>query len=188
MPELKEMNPFMSSVGTICKDDNSGEARVFVQEGTPPFEFYWQSQQGEFFPQENDVLIIDSFSSISGLIPGIYLVEIVDDMGCVIEDSIEVKSNPNLCLQFAKVFSPNGDGINDFWKIQNIHLYPQAIVSIYNSEGSQVFRRRNYLNAEENAFNGKIKNGSSLPSGNYFYIIDLVNGDEVFKGSLALIR
>ena len=61
-------------------------------------------------------------------------------------------------------------------------------MSVYNSEGSQVFRRRNYLNGEENAFSGKNKNGTYLPSGNYFYIIDLVNGDEVFKGTLAIIR
>ena len=188
IPELEEMNSFMSSIGTICKDDNSGEARVFIQEGTPPFTFNWQSQEGEIFSQQNDVLIIDSFSSISGLLPGIYFVEIIDDMGCITEDSIEVKSNPSICLNYSKVFSPNGDGINDFWEIQNIHLYPEAIVSVYNAEGSQVFRRRNYLNGEENAFSGKNKNGTYLPSGNYFYIIDLVNGDEVFKGTLAIIR
>ena len=35
------MNPFMSSVSVICKDDNSGEARVFVTEGTTPFQFQW---------------------------------------------------------------------------------------------------------------------------------------------------
>ena len=29
----------MSSVGVICKDDYSGEARVFIEEATPPFIF-----------------------------------------------------------------------------------------------------------------------------------------------------
>ena len=29
----------MSSTGVICKDDNSGSARVFVAQGTPPFDF-----------------------------------------------------------------------------------------------------------------------------------------------------
>ena len=78
------MNSFMSSVGAICKDDNSGEARVFVQEGTPPFVFDWQIK-GEILSQENDILVIDSFSSISGLTPGLYSVEITDDMGCLIK-------------------------------------------------------------------------------------------------------
>ena len=119
--EVYEMNPFMSSVGTICKDDNSGEARVFVQEGTPPFIFNWRIA-GEFSYQQNDVFVIDSFSSIHGLIPGIYLVEIIDDMNCIIRDSIEVKSNPDICLKIYKAFSPNDDDVHEFWEIENIHL------------------------------------------------------------------
>ncbi len=184
---VTEMNPFMSSEGVICKDDNSGEARVFVQEGTPPFVFNWIIG-GEFFSQENDVLVIDSFSSISGLYPGLYTVEITDDMGCVIRDSIEVKSNPNICLKIYKAFSPNDDDIHEFWEIENIHLYPQAIVSVYNRNGREVFRRRNYTNSETDAFGGKDINDQPLPSSTYYYIIDLVNGDDVFKGTVTIVR
>ena len=185
--EINAMNPFMSSVGTICKDDNSGEARVFVQEGTPPFIFNW-GLEGEVFYQEDDVLVIDSFSSISGLFPGIYLVEITDDMGCVIKDSIEVKSNPNICLTIYKAFSPNDDDIHEFWAIENIHLYPEAVVSVYDRNGTQVFRRRNYINSEDDAFGGKSVDDQPLPSGTYYYVIDLENGDDVFKGPVTIVR
>ena len=179
------MNPFMSSVGVICKDDNSGEARVFVQEGTPPFTFNWGE---DVFSQENDVLVVDSFSSINGLFPGVYSVEITDDMGCVIKDSIEVKSNPNICLTIYKAFSPNDDDIHEFWEIENIHLYPDAVVSVYDRNGREVFRRRNYINTENVAFGGKDANGQPFPSGTYYYIIDLDNGDDVFKGALTIVR
>lgn len=185
--ELNAMNSFMSSVGAICKDDNSGEARVFVQEGTPPFTFNW-GREGEEFYQEDDVLVIDSFSSIGGLFPGVYLVEIIDDMGCAIKDSIEVKSNPNTCLTIYKVFSPNDDDIHEFWEIENIHLYPEAVVSVYDRNGSQVFRRRNYINSEDDAFGGKGVNDQPLPSGTYYYVIDLENGDDVFKGPVTIVR
>ena len=184
--QVKEMNPFMSSVGAICKDDNSGQARVFIQEGTPPFIFNWGG--GDFSSQENDVLIIDSFSSISGLVPGFYTVEIIDDMGCSIKDSIEVKSNPNICLMVYKAFSPNDDNIHEFWEIENIHLYPEALVSVYDRNGTQVFRRRNYINSEEDAFGGKDVNNQPLPSGTYYYVIDLENGDDIFKGTVTIVR
>ena len=187
LTQVNEMNPFMSSVGVICKDDNSGEARVFVQEGTPPFVFNWEIG-GHSFSQENDVLLIDSFSSISGLIPGIYKVEIIDDMGCVVKDSIEVKSNPEICLMVYKAFSPNDDDIHEFWEIENIHLYTEAIVSVYDRNGTQVFRRRNYINSEDDAFGGKDVNNQPLPSGTYYYVIDLENGDDVFKGTVTLVR
>ena len=175
------MNPFMSSVGVICKDDNSGEARVFVQEGTPPFSFQWST----------DSLITidhDSFSSIYDLFPGEYYVKITDAMGCVTRDTIEVKSNPNICITVYKVFSPNDDDIHEFWEIENIHLYPEALVLVYDRNGRQVFRRRNYINAEDVAFGGKDENGQPLPSGTYYYVINLENEDEVFKGVLTIVR
>ena len=187
VPVVNPMTSFMSSVAVICKDDNSGEARVFVQEGTPPFVFNWEIG-GALFSQEDDILVIDSFSSISGLFPGVYAVEIIDDMGCIIKDSIEVKSNPNICLTIYKAFSPNDDATHEFWEIENIHLYPEAVVSVYDRNGRQVFRRRNYINSEEIAFGGKDINDQPLPSATYYYVIDLENGDDVFKGTLTIVR
>ena len=35
--EKEEAKTFMSSVGVICKDDYSGEARVFIEQGIPPY-------------------------------------------------------------------------------------------------------------------------------------------------------
>ena len=182
---VQEMNPFMSAVGVICKDDNSGEARVFVQEGTPPFTFNW-GEDG--FSQENDALVVDSFSSISGLSPGVYSVEVTDYMGCVIKDSIEVKSNPSICITVYKAFSPNDDYMHEFWEIENIELYPEALVTVYDRAGKEVYRRRNYINAEDHAFGGKDQEGSTRPSGTYYYIIDLENEDAVFKGALTIVR
>ena len=180
LPELKEMSPFMSLVGVICKDDNSGEARVFIEGGTPPFTFNWGG--------DTPLIVDESSSVISELSPGTYSVEIIDDMGCFVKDSIEVKSNPNICLTIYKAFSPNDDDTHEFWEITNINLYPSAVVSVYDRNGRQVFRRRNYINAETEAFGGKDKMGQPLPSGTYYYLIDLDNGDDVFKGTVTLVR
>jgi gliding motility-associated-like protein len=177
---LITMNTFMSFVGVICKDDNSGQARVFVEGGTPPYIFSWDNQ----IEAIND----GSSSEISGLFPAIYSLEVKDDMGCIIRDSIEIKSNPNICLTIYKAFSPNDDYTNEFWKIDNIHLYPKAVISVYDRNGREVFRRRNYINSEEYAFGGKDMNDQPLPSATYYYVIDLANGDDVFKGVLTIVR
>ena len=180
LTEVNEMNSFMSLVGVICKDDNSGEARVFVDQGTPPFIFNWGD--------DINLMLHESSSVISGLFPGVYSVEITDDMGCIINDSIEIKSNPDICLTIYKVFSPNDDNIHEFWEIENIHLYPEVVVSVYDRNGRQVFRRRNYTNSEEGAFGGKDINDQPLPSATYYYVIDLENGDDVFKGAVTIVR
>ena len=103
-------------------------------------------------------------------------------------DSIEVASNANNCLNIYKVFSPNDDDTNEFWEIENIDLYPKAIISVYSRDGREVYRRRNYVNIENIAFAGKNKNGQPLPSGVYYYIISLENEDEVLKGTVSIIR
>jgi len=178
---VESMNSFMSSVGVVCKDDDRGEARVFVQEGTAPFLFQWSTDS-------TIAIEHDSFSSIYDLFPGEYYVKITDAMGCITRDTIEVKSNPAICITVYKVFSPNDDDIHEFWEIENIQLYPQALVLVYDRNGRQVFRRRNYINAEDVAFGGKDLNGQPLPSGTYYYVIDLENEDEVFKGVLTIVR
>jgi gliding motility-associated-like protein len=177
----QEMNSFMSSVGVICKDDYSGSARVFVTEGTPPFHFQWSTDS-------SIIIEHDSFSVIESLVPGEYRVKITDDMGCITRDTIDVKSNSAICIFPYKVFSPNDDNIHEFWEIENIHLYPEALVEVYDRTGKQVYRRRNYINAEEHAFGGKDQQAATLPSGTYYYIIDLENEDVVFKGALTIVR
>jgi len=178
---VQEMNTFMTSVSVICKDDNSGLARVFVTNGTPPFEFQWSTDSFS-------VIEHDSFSVLEALMPGEYRVKITDDMGCVTRDTVEVKSNPAICITVYKVFSPNDDDTHEFWEIENINLYPEALVQVYDRTGRRVYRRRNYINAEEHAFGGKDQEGRTLPSGTYYYVIDLENGDTVFKGALTIVR
>ena len=62
------------------------------------------------------------------------------------------------------------------------------MILVYDRNGRQVFRRRNYENAEDVAFGGKDLSGQPLPSGAYYYVIDLENEDEVFKGVLTIVR
>ena len=106
----------MSSTGAICKDDENGDARVFVTNGSPPFEYRWSNEI--VFYDENS-----SASRIDMLSPGFYSVQITDAYGCKLIDSIEVKSNPKKCIKFYKVFSPNDDIYNPIWNIENIEMY-----------------------------------------------------------------
>ena len=39
IPIKNSIGSYMSSTGAICKDDENGDARVFVTNGSPPFEY-----------------------------------------------------------------------------------------------------------------------------------------------------
>ena len=74
------------------------------------------------------------------------------------------------------------------WNIENIEMYPNAVIEIYSRSGEQVFRRRNYQNSFELGFSGNDKNGDPLPSATYYYIIDLSNEDQILKGAITIVR
>jgi len=71
--------------------------------------------------------------------------------------------------------TPNGDGINDRWYIQDIDTYPQTEITVYNRLGVKVFSHKgNYQNNWDGTFNGK-----PLPSAPYFYQLDLDQNGEI---------
>ncbi|MDB5273624.1 MAG: hypothetical protein JWO58_1991 [Chitinophagaceae bacterium] len=68
-------------------------------------------------------------------------------------------------------FSPNGDGLNDVWKINGIERYPDNKVSIVNFMGVPVYEASHYNN-EDVVWDGH-GGGQSLPDGTYYYSIQI---------------
>ncbi len=88
--------------------------------------------------------------------------------------------------------SANKDGMNDYFLIENIQLYPNNRVTIFNRWGTKVFDTKEY-DSKGNVFDGRsdgsgtLKKGERLPSGTYFYILNYEvqdsNGSKVKKKS-----
>ncbi|MDT0607858.1 gliding motility-associated C-terminal domain-containing protein, partial [Croceitalea rosinachiae] len=74
------------------------------------------------------------------------------------------------------ILTPDGDGVNDSFRIENIELFSNTSVEIINRWGAPVFKTENYDN-NSNAFEGIANTGTSLnkgnvlPAGVYFYVI-----------------
>lgn len=110
-----------------------------------------------------------------------YQLRVESTAGCVAADEVLVTVLKN--IEVPNVFSPNGDGINDTWKISYLASYPGASVEVYNRYGQLVFRSIGY----SKEWNGEY-NGSVLPMGTYYWIIDPKNGRPRMNGSVTLIR
>ena len=81
-------------------------------------------------------------------------------------------------------FTPNGDGINDYWEIKNIELFPKADLRIFDSSKKLVYESIGY----EKPWEGELE-GSLLPPGEYTY--ELILNDEKEEdrsGSVFLFR
>ena len=65
-------------------------------------------------------------------------------------------------------FSPNGDGVNDYFTIQGIEAFPNNRLLIFNRWGNEVYNVEGYLNDWDGTWN----NRKLLPDGTYFYVLE----------------
>ena len=93
-----------------------------------------------------------------------------------------------------EVLTPDNDGVNDFFRIENIESFPNNTVQIYNRWGIVVYEMSGYDNST-NVFTGTsdgratISTDSELPVGVYFYVIKFNNnGDNLSKSGYLYIN
>lgn len=122
---------------------------------------------------------------------GHYLVtqKAINNNGCFDSTSVWIEINnitTDISTLIPNVISPNGDGYNDTWKLSFIEImYPNAEVFIFNAWGQLLFESKGYTEPWDATFKGK-----EVPDGNYFYVINLNNGDgeALYKGALMVLR
>lgn len=118
---------------------------------------------------------------VSPVVNTIYTLTATNNFGCVAAAQVTVSVLKNLVIPNA--FSPNGDGINDSWNIQSLGSYNGAKVSVFNRYGKLVFTSTGYTQPWSGTYNG-----SALPTGTYYYIIDTKKAQRPFTGSVTLLR
>lgn len=130
-------------------------------------------------------------SSIDSLSPGTYSITVlaINSSSVAIDSvsfnyTIAASTEPCLLTVF-NGFTPNGDGINDNWVIENIENFPDNKVTIFNRWGNKVWDTKDYNNTS-NFWNGQTQTGAVLTSGTYFYVIELDNGNGIKKGWVEL--
>ena len=79
------------------------------------------------------------------------------------------------CLFVYNEFSPNSDGINDFFTISCIESFPNNEIKIFNRYGSLVYKQQGYKNEWNGHANVSTSqnNGETLPTGTYFYVLEI---------------
>jgi gliding motility-associated-like protein len=96
----------------------------------------------------------------------------------------------NADISIPEAFTPDGDNTNDLFVIPGIENYPINNLSIFNRWGNEVFFEEGYNNTWDGTANrGIVIGDSKLPTGTYYYILDL-NGDgkTIYKGYVYLKR
>ena len=118
-----------------------------------------------------------------------YAVSIYNEDGCEVRDTLRVTFSPqNECpIEVFNAFSPNDDGKNDYWYIDNLINYDPNTVYIYNRWGDQIRRIENYDNLEQK-WEGKDEFNNDLPPNTYFYVVITQDPNQSQAGWVQLVR
>jgi gliding motility-associated-like protein len=148
---------------TIC----SGFSTYLVATGG--VSYAWNGPGALNVPGDSYGFIVDSSAW--------YYVTATTANSCSYTDSVYVTASTDaVCtIEPLTTFSPNGDAVNDVWKIQGITAFPENTVTIVNRWGDVVFEESNYDN-ETIMWDGTLPGGSEAPEGTYFYVIELTGG------------
>lgn len=80
--------------------------------------------------------------------------------------------------------SPNSDSKNDYFEIENVSLYAGYVLTIYNQNGSEVFRSEAYAND----WAGTNQSGEPLAPGTYYYRFEHAENPINYRGTLTIAK
>jgi gliding motility-associated-like protein len=115
------------------------------------------------------------FNFIVGGVYTCYVKEIGTNCGYDFEDFV--------VIDYPKFFTPNADGFNDYWKINGMHLFPDARIAIFDRYGQLI----TVLTTKNPHWDGRL-NGESVPSSDYWFVANLGNNTSEVKGHFSLKR
>lgn len=151
---------------------NDATATATVAGGDAPYTYEWNSDPPQFSP------------TATGLAAGVYYVMVQDANGCILTDSVVIEESPDL-LAIPNVFTPNGDGLNDYFlpHLLNVRSFE---MQLFNRWGKLVYTATD----QQPGWNGTNK-GAESETGIYMYHITatFLDGTTVNRsGSVILLR
>ncbi|WP_397301871.1 T9SS type B sorting domain-containing protein [Nonlabens ulvanivorans] len=112
----------------------------------------------------------------NGLYKGFHTVRIRDKNGCgTITEEFAV-------LDYQRFFTPNGDGFHDYWTLDGLTDYPDAIIFIYDRYGKLLHQ----MAPDGIGWDGTFIN-APMPSSTYWFTLK-IEGKPLVKGYFALKR
>jgi gliding motility-associated-like protein len=164
-------------VGTFVVSDPSDQVHVVS--------LYGDGYDNPYFEIKDNILFWSSKESAAGKTSFSIVVRVTDRDGNTIEKFFEIQRTRQefTSLIIPTAFTPNGDGVNDTWKIADLRFYAGVRIQIFNQGGDVMF----YTEIPDHGWDGTAI-GKNLPIGTYFWVIQIGETGEMRRGMLNLIR
>jgi len=171
-----------------CNGAGDGSIRLTnLAGGTGPYTISWADTSG---------VALGTGTDITGA-AGVYVATISDANMCDYTQVYTIGLDGTNCAGCASainaadlydIFSPNNDGMNDIWEVNGLASCTSNKLIICNRWGDKVFEGDNVTNT---AWDGTGSNGDELPTGAYYYFLELdddTDPDNILRGVVNLVR
>jgi gliding motility-associated-like protein len=111
-----------------------------------------------------------------------YRLLVTDTNQCLDTDEVKITVVMDYNIYANNIITPNGDGVNDTWKIKNILPYEKSTVTIVNRYGYIVYEKTGY----DNSWNGTV-DGERVSDGTYYYIVTFDDNAKIVKGHITIL-
>jgi len=167
------VNPLPSlTLWVSGKSISKGKYVSFVATGTGEFKWTPAKKVEDSTAAITKARIIDSTK---------FILTLTSDLGCKSSDTVKINAIEDYYVDAPIVFSPNGDGFNDRFVIDNLDVYPENKVQVIDRTGKIIFEKENY----QNDWNGFVNN-RVLVKDSYFYVI-WTKGHIAKRGSITVV-
>lgn len=115
-----------------------------------------------------------------------FALRVSNQQGCFGYDSIHVKYYTGPEMYIPNAFSPNGDGLNDYFRFIPVGITTYKFFRIFNRWGTEIYSSTDFRTGWDGTFKG-----SPAPVDTYIWILQGTdfNGKEIMKkGTVTLIR
>ncbi len=170
---FQEPAPILAEVSYTnpsCIGINNGSIELEVTGGILPYLFSWN---------EN----ITDIPIYASLTQGDYEINIIDANNCELSLGSVSLEDPDIdCIRIPNAFTPNADGVNDTWIIENIDWFADAYIQVFNRWGQEIYGARPSAGDWNGTFNNKF-----VPTGTYLYVVNLNNGMKTYTGTVSVV-
>jgi gliding motility-associated-like protein len=132
----------------------------------------------------NSINLASPIATISA--PVDFKIKITDINGCITLDTLPTRIFTEKKVYLPNTFTPNGDGINDDFKLNPVGIKQLIYFAVYNTRGIKLFETNNINDSWNGYYNGVLQ-----PMASYPWVLSAIdeNGKSINQtGTITLLR
>ena len=148
---------------------------VRIDGGNQPYNVSWLIPSGGIIPFDTTNYTF-YFTQSNTPSTGSYTIVVTDQ--CLYSDTLAIDINSVDCdVLIPNVVTPNGDGVNDFFRINGLENFPGSSLNVFNRWGNRIYKSDDYKNDWS----------PNVSDGTYFYIVNVSDGRK-FNGFFEVFK